>query len=245
MKRKPTTTYEIEYIYKRLFEDIKNEYGVCALMGNLKAESGLLPINVENRYNNKTGKSDLYYTNAVDSGEYTKFITDCYGYGLAQHTYKTRKKALLEYAKSIDSSIGNIDTQIEFILNELKTGYKSIYKALTTATDIRTASDIVLKKYENPKDQSNAVCVYRASLGVAIYNNLVKPTQTTKRGIVTASILNVRAKPTVTSAIINGISRGTIIEISRIVTNTEKTYKTWGYVPLFGGYVCMDYIKGV
>ena len=74
--------------------------GAAGLMGNLYAESGLIPTNLQNTYEKKLGYSDAAYTAAVDSGAYTNFIRDSAGYGLAQWTYWSRKQALQQYAKS-------------------------------------------------------------------------------------------------------------------------------------------------
>ena len=45
-----------------------NAYAVAGLMGNLFAESGLNPCNLQNTYNNKLGMGDEEYTKAVDAG---------------------------------------------------------------------------------------------------------------------------------------------------------------------------------
>ena len=99
---------------KKIWDFLKkegfNDFGVAGLMGNLYAESGLNPMNLENIYNTKLGYTDEGYTKAVDNGTYKDFITDCAGYGLAQWTYHTRKKGLYNMAKNLNTSIGNIDT---------------------------------------------------------------------------------------------------------------------------------------
>lgn len=74
-----------------------NDCGIAGLMGNLYAESGLRPNNLQNTYERKLGYTDESYTAAVDSGEYTNFAKDSAGYGLAQWTYHTRKAALLAF----------------------------------------------------------------------------------------------------------------------------------------------------
>jgi len=61
-----------DYIWKWLFNKIKNNYGVAGLMGNLLAESSLNPENLQNSYEKALGMSDQEYTNAVDNGTYTK-----------------------------------------------------------------------------------------------------------------------------------------------------------------------------
>jgi tryptophanase len=68
-----------------------NDFGVAGLMGNLLAESGLRPNNMEDQYQTKLGYNDESYTRAVDNGTYTNFVKDAVGYGLAQWTYWTRK----------------------------------------------------------------------------------------------------------------------------------------------------------
>lgn len=45
-----------------------NDYGVAGLMGNLYAESGLRPNNLQNAYEKKLGYTDETYTAAVDNG---------------------------------------------------------------------------------------------------------------------------------------------------------------------------------
>jgi hypothetical protein len=68
-------------------------------MGNLYAESGLKPNNLQNSYEKTLGFTDVTYTEAVDKGTYNNFIHDKAGYGLAQWTWWSRKEALLNYAK--------------------------------------------------------------------------------------------------------------------------------------------------
>jgi hypothetical protein len=68
-----------------------NDFGVAGLMGNLYAESGLRPTNLQNTYEKKLDMSDAEYTAAVDAGVYTNFVNDSAGYGLAQWTYWSLK----------------------------------------------------------------------------------------------------------------------------------------------------------
>jgi hypothetical protein len=74
-----------------------NDYGVAGLMGNLYAESGLNPKNLQNTYEQSLGMSDSEYTEAVDNGSYANFIHDTAGYGLAQWTYWSLKRDMLNY----------------------------------------------------------------------------------------------------------------------------------------------------
>lgn len=158
-------------IWSFLFGKIGNAYGVAGLMGNLNAESGLNPNNLQNSYEKSLGMTDAQYTAAVDNGSYTNFAKDSAGYGLAQWTYHTRKAALLSYAKSVGGSIGSLDVQLNFLYKELSENYKtSVLAVLKSAKSVREASDVVLTKFERPANQSEAVKVKRASYGQTYYN---------------------------------------------------------------------------
>ena len=57
-----------EKIYNFLYGRIKNAFGVSGLMGNLYAESGLVPTNLQNSFEKKLGYTDDTYTTSVDNG---------------------------------------------------------------------------------------------------------------------------------------------------------------------------------
>ena len=162
-------------IWDYLLGKIGNPFGVAGLMGNLYAESGLRPDNLQNTYEKKLGMSDASYTAAVDNGSYSNFVKDSAGYGLAQWTYWSRKQNLLDFAKERGASIGDLDMQLDFLMKELA-GYSSVLKTLRTATSIREASDTVLTKYERPADQSEAAQARRASYGQKYYDRYATAT---------------------------------------------------------------------
>lgn len=160
-------------IWNLLMNEFKNPIGVAALMGNLKAESSLKSNNLQNNGNNILNLSDEEFTKKVNDGSYSrdKFIHDGYGYSLAQWTYWTRKRDYYDFMKNNNYPIGDETGSVLFLIKELK-GYAGVYNAIKLATDIRTASDVVLKQYEKPADQSEVVCVKRAGYGVEIYNKM-------------------------------------------------------------------------
>lgn len=160
-------------IYDKLMDAIGNPYGVCGFMGNVKAESGMKSNNLQNSGNRKLGMSDEEYTAAVDNGTYTAFATDCKGYGLCQWTTSGRKAALLAYAKEHQTSIGNEDMQVGFILYELQKSYKNVLTVLQNAASVKEASDYVVKKYERPANQSDAVLNKRAAYGEEFFKEYV------------------------------------------------------------------------
>lgn len=146
-----------------------NDFGVAGLMGNLNAESGLRPCNLQNTYENKLDMTDAEYTAAVNNGSYTNFIHDSAGYGLAQWTYWSLKRDMLEYHQTHGKSIGDGQTQMEFLAHQLSTSYKTVWATLLGATSVREASDAVLLKFERPADQSAAVQEKRAAMGQQYY----------------------------------------------------------------------------
>ena len=178
-KSTQTTVNEPQYfetpkknIWNFLHEKIGNDYGVAALMGNLQAESNFSSNNLQNSYERSIGMNDDEYTLAVDNRSYNNFVNDSAGYGIAQWTYYSRKQALLNFAREKGTSIGDLQTQLEFLWKELSEGYQGVINTLRNASSIREASDAVLKQFERPSDQSESACAYRASLGESIYSEL-------------------------------------------------------------------------
>ena len=157
-------------IWDALYAKIGNAYGVAGLMGNLYAESGLKPDNLQNIFEKSLGYTDESYTAAVDSGIYDNFVHDSAGYGLAQWTFYSRKQALLDYARAAGKSIGDLETQIEFLCWELAENYTSVYKTLQEASTVLDASNAVLQQYECPADQSVSVQQKRAGFGQAYFD---------------------------------------------------------------------------
>ena len=121
--------------------------GTAGVMGNFQAESGLNPENVQDGF----GWSDSDYTKQVDSGSYSeeRFQSDQMGYGLAQWTWWTLKRDLYDFAKQRGTSVGNLDTQLNFAYNTIATT-GSLESVLKTTNDVGAASDAVLTQYEKP-----------------------------------------------------------------------------------------------
>ena len=160
---------------KRIWDFLKtegfNDFGVAGLMGNLLAESGLRPNNMEDQYQSKLGHNDESYTRAVDNGTYTNFAKDAVGYGLAQWTYWTRKQNLLNFARQNNKSIGDLDMQLHFLVMELKESYtNSVYNVLKKATSVLEASNAVLLNFERPANTGASVQATRARYGQTYYD---------------------------------------------------------------------------
>ena len=164
-----------EFMRDFLREKIGNDYGVAGLMGNLYAESGLKANNLQDPENGGRvyNMSDDDYTIAVDSGSYDNFINDGTGYGIAQWTASSRKQGLLEFAKEKGTSIGDLQTQLEFLWKELSEEFTDVLNTLKNASSIREASDAVLKGFEKPLYQTEYVCITRAQYGENLYSELM------------------------------------------------------------------------
>lgn len=149
-------------------------YGACGAMGNIYAESGANPRNLENLYEKRLNYkyTDDTYTEAVDSGEITRDLflhplgdNRQYGYGFCQWTSAGRKAGLYDLVKARGVSIGNAKVQTEYMLSELEKSYKSVLQVLKTATSVQEASDVFLVKFEAPADTGSTVKKARASYG--------------------------------------------------------------------------------
>lgn len=147
-----------------------SDYGVAGLMGNLYAESGLNPKNLQQTYERKLGYDDNSYTDAVDHGTYTNFVKDSAGYGIAQWTFWSRKQALFSFAKSREKSIGDLNMQLDFLMKELTEGYASVLETLRNATSVLEASNEVLFRFERPANQDESVQQKRCSFGQTYYD---------------------------------------------------------------------------
>lgn len=228
-----------------------NDYGVAGLMGNLYAESGFKPTNLQNAYEKKLGMNDAEYTASVDAGLYDNFVKDGAGYGLAQWTYWSRKKAMLEFHQAAKKSIGDLQTQLAFLVKELSESYKSVWTVLKTAKTVAEASNAVLLQFERPADQSSTVQAARARYGQKYYDlyaekKLSVPEQEKAEGEnfkpylvkVDVAILNYRQGPG-TNYRINGT-----VKRNQVYTIVQET-NGWGKLKSGAGWICLDHVKKV
>ena len=140
------------------------DYAIAGIMGNLQAESGIQPNNLQNSWNTKLGMTDDEYTKAVDDGSRTRdqFITTKSdgGYGLAQWTSSGRKAGLYDLAKSRNTSIADMGTQLDYLYSELEGSYKkNVLDPMRNAKSVAEASKIFLQKFEAPatKDEQSTI----------------------------------------------------------------------------------------
>lgn len=181
-----------EKIWSYLKAQGLTDAGAAGLMGNLYAESGLRPNNLQNSYEGKLGMTDTEYTERVDSGSYTNFVRDSAGYGLCQWTYWSRKANLHKFAKDAGKSIGDLEMQLAFLMQELSSGYKAVLTTLKTTTSVRAASDAVLLQFERPADQSEARQKQRAEYGQKYFDKYAQKGSASTMGFSDSSLATVR-----------------------------------------------------
>ena len=155
-------------IWDFFLSKLENPFGVAGLMGNLYVESHLNPMLLQSSYARKLGMTSAEYTQATDNGSYANFVRDGAGYGLVQWTFWSRKQALLDFAKTLECSIGNLNMQLNYLWTELQK-YTTVINTLKSAKSVREASDIVALRYEKPSDTSEKALQNRANFGLQYY----------------------------------------------------------------------------
>ena len=171
---------EMETAWRYFIEKGLTEAGAAGLMGNLYAESaGFHPNRVEFlciRRLKEAGKiyTDTTYTEAVDDGRITtsQFLNPLpgrvYGYGLAQWTSPDRKRGLYSLCKSRGVSIANLQTQLDYIMDELSNKYRIVLQTLKLSANVRQSSNMVLYNFEQPADPDK-LAETRYQYAAAIY----------------------------------------------------------------------------
>lgn len=231
-------------IYKFFKDKGLTDEGVSGLMGNLQAESGLRSNNLQNSFETKLGVTDKSYTAAVNRGTCKDmFVYDKAGYGLAQWTFWSRKKALYEYAESIGHTIDSTLMQVQFLYIELFNNYKSVFNVLTSSHNLRECSDIVLTQFEKPANQSDAVKQTRYNMSLSIYtkyktdnNNVSTNREFPFLVKVNRDNLNIREGAGTNYNKKGYIPRGTY-------TIVEVQNKNWGKLKSGLGWICLDYVE--
>ena len=146
-----------------------SEKGAAGVMGNMQAESGINPINLQDSYESSLGYTDESYTKAVDKGTYKNFANDSAGYGLVQFTSSNLKQELYDHVKEDDKSVGSLSGQLETLNKQLTSNYSDLLSTLKNAKSVSEASNAFLHNYERPADQSSSVESARTSLGEKFY----------------------------------------------------------------------------
>ena len=142
-----------ETIYSRVKSAGFTTEAACALLAQIRKESLFKPENLEDSRNRSLGMTDWQYVNAVDSGSYTNFVNDAAGFGLAQWTEKSRKQNFINYFRSRGKSIADLETQISFLIYEMKAFFGGIWNQCLISHDLKNLTWILLNTWENPQEK--------------------------------------------------------------------------------------------
>ena len=231
--------------FHEFFTDVGlNPYALCGLMGNIYAESGLIPNNLQNSFEKSLGMNDDEYTDSVDDGSYDNFVHDEAGYGLAQWTYWSRKERLWTFAKSSYTSIGDMGMQLAYLWKELQ---ESIDIAtLNASQSVREASDYILHEFERPADQSEEVEIRRAGYGMEFYNKYYGEPESSEsfdpyNVRVVATLLNVRSGPGTNFGINSSIMDQGLYGICDEADGPGAS--KWGKMSNGWGWISLDYTE--
>jgi hypothetical protein len=153
---------------QRVMDLLINRYGYPAagaagLVGNLIAESGVQPNRIEGSHSSApmrgvdfTGRVRNFTPDEVRARNFGRRTGPRRpGVGLAQWTSPNRRAGLFQHTfegRRLGSAIlSNLDAQVDYLVSELRTGYRSVDAALRRpGVTVDQASDEVLLRFEIP-----------------------------------------------------------------------------------------------
>lgn len=145
-----------------------SDLAAAVVMGHAFTEAGCETNRVQGDFE-ATRSWSRSYTSMVDAGEISRddFIfrgPGGGGYGWLQWTEKSRKRGYYDNAKRLGVSIGSEEAALSWFWEELhQPGFAVVRNALINGTDLRAMSDVFLRRFEMPADQSEAAAAYRAA----------------------------------------------------------------------------------
>lgn len=124
----------------------------AGIMGNLEAESGIDPHNMQNTAPLPDGP---VFPTVVDSSGKTvpdPQIAGKFGYGIAQWTSAGRQQNLINFATESSRSTGDLSLQLDFIWKEFTESYTSVLAKLQEPNvTVAASSEEVLGRFEIPQ----------------------------------------------------------------------------------------------
>ena len=156
-------------VYDILVEAGISHAGACGILANAQAESEFCSDNMENYYNKKFGVTDAEYTQLSDLGQ-VDFVNDSVGYGLWQFTYYEFKQALWDTAKTKGTSVSDVRTQVETLIEILKTPeFSKLFRFLKETNSPENAAKEFMLVFERPANQSESAISTRAVFATEFY----------------------------------------------------------------------------
>lgn len=97
---------------------------------------------------------------------------------------------MLNYAKSLGKSVGDLDVQLAFMIKEMQESYTATWKVVSTTNDYTKAVKICVTNYEKPANQSWAIltrCAYAKAWLNIIKDEAIMPGVSKENDTSTAS----------------------------------------------------------
>lgn len=139
-----------KYLFNYLKSMGMSDVASAAVLGNIYAESGVIPGNLENSGETKYGINDKDFTAALNNGTMTLADIPGKGYGIAQWTSAGRKDKLTNFRNLKGAPFDDMAMQSEFLYNELYRDYSKVFNTINAMDDIGRAAGVVVRKFEIP-----------------------------------------------------------------------------------------------
>ena len=124
-----------EYLHKKIG---LSSIATAAIMGNMMAESGLMPNRVQG-------------DGIITADEIT--VDGSTGYGLCQWTYITRQQGLVDFAAQQGKSTSDYQVQCDYLMHELENSYPGCIEAMDNCgDDVRRAAIVFHDMFEGSAD---------------------------------------------------------------------------------------------
>ena len=151
--------------------------GAAGLVGNLMAESGVLPNRIEGsrpetpmRAPDFTGRVRVFSADEVRDRSFARRTGPLKpGIGIAQWTFAPRRAGLFRHSfrgQQLGSAIlTNLEAQVDYLVIELRTKFQRVDKVLRSpGVSVEQASDVTLLQFESPADRSQKKLAERRGL---------------------------------------------------------------------------------
>lgn len=161
---------------KEIFDGLKSlgftDFASAGIMANLWIESGFKPNNVQNTYEKYIG-TDTEYTAKINAGDIhiEQFANSPAGYGLAQWSAYSRKKALFAFVMEHSKDISDLHDQLSFLALECQNS--GLFDKLNKCLSPFDAGVLFMLKFERPKNQTEQAQKNRGNLAIRFYNDNV------------------------------------------------------------------------
>lgn len=145
------TRYKATWAYFTTQKKMTAE-AVAGIMGNLEAESGIDPHNMQNSAPLPDGP-ELPTEPGPDGNPVPhSAIRGKFGYGIAQWTTAGRQQNLIDFGKQYGRSTGDLGLQLDYLWKELTSSYVGVMAVLQTpGVTVDQASYVVLSEFEIPR----------------------------------------------------------------------------------------------